>query len=227
MKKKGNRATDFPDGELQCFVGTREVGKRVSKNQNGSNNISPTKRLSDILLMRRFIRGAAQRKGIDVADNDDGSNGLDRRTIGPRFSDNGRYNHRLVGQSASSMSSASTNTNLRTNSSSLLMSTNSSSVSGSGGYFPIGGGGRYTKRNSSVRSGTSCYSAKSNATALTAVSSLAGSSSICSSASAAAAYKKGMNKFKLFGLVIIWVINKKNRYSDQGQRWLNKNVLGE
>ena len=151
---------------------------------------SPTKRLSDILLVRRFIRGAAAPKK-DEKENDHLDLGvLDRRTA-PRFSDG---NHRFVGQSASSMSSASTNRDLRTNSSSLLMSTNSSSISGSGGYFSGGGmgvGGRYGRRNSSVRSGRSCASAKSNATALTAVSSLAGSSSICSSASAAAAYKKG------------------------------------
>ena len=192
MKKKGNQASNFPDGELQCFVGTRQVGKRVGNksHQNGSHSESPTKRLSDILLMRRFIRGAAQGRG--VRDNDDASgdmSGVDRR-FAPGLSD-----HRLVGQSASSMSSASTNTNLRTNSSSMLMSTNSSSASGSGGYF-AGGGigvGRYSSRNSSVRSGRSCVSGKSNATVLTAVSSLAGSSSICSSASAAAAYKKGKN----------------------------------
>ena len=183
MKKKGNLSSNFPDGELQCFVGTRQVGKRGGNNrnnQNGSQTMSPTKRLSDILLMRRFIRGAAR----GARDNDEASAGLptemDRRFT-PGFSD-----HRLVGQSASSMSSASTNRDLRTNSSSMLMSTNSSSTSGSGGYFA----GRYS-RNSSVRSGRSCVSGKSNATVLTAVSSLAGSSSICSSASAAAAYKKG------------------------------------
>merc|ERR1719225_1838003 len=122
--------------------------------------MSPTKRLSDILLMRRFIRGAAQGRG--ARDNDEGSadlpTGMDRRFT-PGFSD-----HRLVGQSASSMSSASTNRDLRTNSSSMLMSTNSSSTSGSGGYYTGGGiGGRYS-RNSSVRSGRSCVSAKSNAT---------------------------------------------------------------
>ena len=191
MKKKSAQPLSFPDGELQCFVGTREVGKRAgNKNQNGSYNLSPTKRLSDILLVRRFIRGAAAQKK-DEKENDHLDLGvLDRRTA-PRFSDG---NHRFVGQSASSMSSASTNRDLRTNSSSLLMSTNSSSISGSGGYFSAGGtgvGGGYGRRNSSVRSGRSCASAKSNATALTAVSSLAGSSSICSSASAAAAYKKG------------------------------------
>ena len=188
MKKK-NQSNYIPDGELQCFVGTREVGKRA-RNQNGSQHVSPSKRLSDILLMRRFIRGAAQSKGIAIGANEDP---LDRRPT-PGGSDN--FNHRLVGQSASSMSSASTNTNLRTNSSSLLMSTNSSSLSGSGGYYAGGGmgvGGRYSRRNSSVRSGRSYASGKSNATALTAVSSLAGSSSICSSASAAAAYKKGMD----------------------------------
>ena len=197
MKKKGNQASSFPDGELQCFVGTRQVGKRGGNNknhQNGSQSVSPTKRLSDILLMRRFIRGAAQGRG--VGDNEEGSadlSGVDRRFT-PGLSD-----HRLVGQSASSMSSASTNTNLRTNSSSMLMSTNNSSSSGSGGYF-AGGGigvGRYSSRNSSVRSGRSCVSGKSNATVLTAVSSLAGSSSICSSASAAAAYKKGKSSIYL------------------------------
>ena len=142
MKKKGNQTTNFPDGELQCFVGTREVGKRASnRNQNGSHTVSPSKRLSDILLMRRFIRGAAQGKGIGNGDHEEAGgdlSGLDRRPT-PGGSDN--FNHRLVGQSASSMSSASTNTNLRTNSSSLLMSTNSSSASGSGGYFAGGGMG--------------------------------------------------------------------------------------
>ena len=63
MKKKSAQPLSFPDGELQCFVGTREVGKRAgNKNQNGSYNLSPTKRLSDILLVRRFIRGAAAQK---------------------------------------------------------------------------------------------------------------------------------------------------------------------
>ena len=196
MKKKGNQAKNFADGELQCFVGTREVGKRGgSKNQNGSNSETPTKRLSDILLMRRFIRGAATRNGDNNVPNKQNEKtdlrGLESKSR-PASSDahlqNNSFNHRLVGQSASSLSSSSTN--MRTNSSSLLMSTNSSTVSGSGGYFS-GVGGRYMSRNSSVRSGQSCVSAKSNVTALTAVSSLTGSSSICSSASAVAAYKKG------------------------------------
>jgi len=200
MKKKGNQAKNFADGELQCFVGTREVGKRGgTKNQNGSNSVTPTKRLSDILLMRRFIRGAATRNGDNNVTNKQNDKtdlrGLESKSR-PACSDahlqNNSFNHRLVGQSASSLSSSSTN--MRTNSSSLLMSTNSSTVSGSGGYFAGGGmgvGGRYSSRNSSVRSGQSCVSAKSNVTALTAVSSLTGSSSICSSASAVAAYKKG------------------------------------
>lgn len=205
MKKK--QTTNFPDGELQCFVGTREVGKRGgNKHHNGSSSVSPTKRLSDILLMRRFIRGAAARKGTNNGTNEDANadlEGSDSKTR-PKCSDadpqNNSFNHRLVGQSASSMSSSSAN--MRTNSSSLLMSTNSSSVSGGGGYFAGGGmgvGGRYSSRNSSVRSGRSCVSGKSNVTALTAVSSLTGGSSICSSASAAAAYKKGMyNIIELF-----------------------------
>ena len=183
MKKKGNQ-TSFPDGELQCFVGTREVSKRGS-NKNGSSN-SPSKRLSDILLMRRFLRSSNKNDGTDNFNPGRPKPGVYGHPPHPSA-----FSHRLVGQSASSMSSASTNSNLRTNSSSLLMSNNSSSASGGGGYYSSGVVGRYSSRNSSVRSGKSCVSAKSNATVLTAVSSLAGSSSICSSASAVAAYKKG------------------------------------
>ena len=205
MKKKNNQAS-FPDGELQCFVGTREVGKRgANKTSNGSFSASPTKRFSDVFLMRRFIRGNAARKGTNHGHGlQDEAAGADIKgsdiNVKPGFSDKmqhpGAFEHRLVGQSASSMSSSSAN--MRTNSSSLLMSTNSSTVSGGGGYYGgvMGTGGRYASRNSSVRSGRSCVSAKSNATVLTAVSSLTGSSSICSSASAAAAYKKGKHILK-------------------------------
>ena len=38
MKKKGNQTSNFPDGELQCFVGTRQVGKRGANNRNNQND---------------------------------------------------------------------------------------------------------------------------------------------------------------------------------------------